>query len=130
MVNTTAGEQSTPGGNPPVDANPDAGNTNSQPQTHDIIFRYKDGKWTPFRINDPDITQIGKVAGALDGKVMAHDLKPSGQPDRSLVVASDGGVEEVVKVLGLDGDYAEFFAADSGAKPVKGKFEFQETAEY
>ena len=99
-------------------------------RTQDIIFRYKDGKWTPFRINDPDITRIGKVAGALDGRIMAHDLKPSGQPDRSLVVASDGGVEEVVKVLGLDGDYAEFFAADSGAKPVKGKFEFQETATY
>ena len=118
------------GGEPPLGAETDTDSQSHKVRTQDIIFRYKDGKWTPFRINDPDITRIGKVAGALDGRIMAHDLKPSGQPDRSLVVASDGGVEEVVKVLGLDGDYAEFFAADSGAKPVKGKFEFQETATY
>jgi hypothetical protein len=98
-------------------------------QAEDTVLRLCDGEW---QILTPEVSSgtIGGLSTSTEGRLVMPLLKRGDIPDTLYVLDRDGAVSGSSTVPDLDGSDALYFAADSGAEPVPGKFRFLETAEY
>lgn len=97
----------------------------------ELIMQYKDGAWKSFL--SPYLgasSTLGSLRAGIDGRILVHALNPSRVPDSISSLNGEGMVGPPELVPGLDGKPAAYFAVDSGAKRVLGKYTFRETADY
>jgi hypothetical protein len=95
----------------------------------DVILRFRKGRWETVTLKGGQLYHLGRISAGIDGRLIVNDLRPRG-PDMMFSLGSDGHLDAPTSVPGLEGEPAEYFSADSGARPVTDRFEFRETAEF
>lgn len=94
----------------------------------DMILKYRKGEWSVLAGMTDPLERLGSFAAGPDGRFLLQDIRAAA--DRLLSMDGEGKIDSNVFVTDLDGEQAHYFTADSGGKPIQGRFKFAETAEF
>lgn len=100
----------------------------SDKTARDMVLKFHDGEWSVVKgLTDP-VERLGSFATGADGRFLIQDIRWAA--DRLLTLDKEAKVDSAVMVPDLNGEEANYFVADSGGKPIQGRFKFSETAEF
>lgn len=106
----------------------DKGQSGKGGKARDMVLKFQNGEWSVVKGLTAPVGRLGSFATSPDGGFLIQDIRQA--TDRLLTLDSEAKVESSTTVPDLTGGEAHYFLADSGGKPIPGRFKFSETAKF